>query len=167
MNLKLRALEPSDLDLLYNVENDKSLWVYSNTKSPFSKHILGKFIQNSHFDITEHKQLRLVICDEYTSYGYIDFFDYDLVNRRVGLGIIIFKEYRSKGIGTISLSLAEDYLINFVPIHQIYANISSENFESVALFEKNGFKLIGLKKDWIYFNNEFKDELQYQKILTK
>ena len=36
MNLKLRALEPNDLELVYEVENDKSLWIYSNTSSPFS-----------------------------------------------------------------------------------------------------------------------------------
>ena len=44
MNLKLRALEPNDLELIYEVENDKSLWVYSNTASPFSRHTLKKFI---------------------------------------------------------------------------------------------------------------------------
>ena len=43
----LRALEPDDLDLLYDIENDKSLWKYSNTSSPFSKHNLKKFIENS------------------------------------------------------------------------------------------------------------------------
>ena len=42
----LRALEPNDLDLLYDIENDKSLWKYSNTSSPFSKHSLKKFIEN-------------------------------------------------------------------------------------------------------------------------
>ena len=64
MNLKLRALEPNDLELVYEVENDKSLWIYSNTSSPFSRHSLKKFIENSHLDIIEHKQLRLVISDE-------------------------------------------------------------------------------------------------------
>ena len=63
MNLKLRALEPSDLDLIYDVENDKSLWKYSNISSPFSRHTLKKFIESSHLDIIEHKQLRLVICE--------------------------------------------------------------------------------------------------------
>ena len=74
MNLKLRALEPNDLELIYEVENDKSLWVYSNTASPFSRHTLKKFIENSHLDIIEHKQLRLVITDDKQSYGFIDVF---------------------------------------------------------------------------------------------
>ena len=167
MNLKLRALEPNDLELVYEVENDKSLWVYSNTSSPFSRHTLKKFIENSHLDIIEHKQLRLVIADDEQSYGFIDLYDYDFINRRVGLGIIIFKKYRSKGIGLSSLQLTENYLLEHVPIHQVYANISSKDKESISLFEKSGFVNIGLKKDWIFYNNKFNDELLFQKILNK
>ena len=167
MNLKLRALEPNDLELVYEVENDKSLWVYSNTSSPFSRHTLKKFIENSHLDIIEHKQLRLVIADDEQSYGFIDLYDYDFINRRVGLGIIIFKKYRSKGIGLSSLQLTENYLLEHVPIHQVYANISSANKESISLFEKSKYVNVGLKKDWIFYNNKFNDELLFQKILNK
>tara|TARA_Y100000389_G_scaffold50853_1_gene46559 strand:- start:1694 stop:2197 length:504 start_codon:yes stop_codon:yes gene_type:complete len=167
MTLKLRALEPYDLEMVYDIENDKSLWVYSNTTSPFSRHTLKKFIENSHLDIIEHKQLRLVIADDDNSYGFIDLYDYDFINRRVGLGIIIFKKYRSKGIGLISLQLTEDYLLEHVPIHQVYANISSTNKESISLFEKSDFVNVGLKKDWIFYNNQFNDELLFQKILNK
>ena len=167
MNLKLRALEPNDLELVYEVENDKSLWVYSNTSSPFSRHTLKKFIENSHLDIIEHKQLRLVIADDEQSYGFIDLYDYDFINRRVGVGIIIFKKYRSKGIGLSSLQLTENYLLEHVPIHQVYANISSTNKESISLFEKSKYVNVGLKKDWIFYNNKFNDELLFQKILNK
>jgi len=167
MNLKLRALEPNDLELIYEVENDKSLWVYSNTASPFSRYTLKKFIENSHLDIIEHKQLRLVITDDEQSYGFIDLYDYDFINRRVGVGIIIFKKYRSKGIGLSSLQLTENYLLEHVPIHQVYANISSTNKESISLFEKSKYVNVGLKKDWIFYNNKFNDELLFQKILKK
>ena len=167
MNLSLRALEPDDLELVYDVENDKSLWVYSNTTSPFSNHTLKKFIENSHLDIIEHKQLRMVIADDKKSCGFIDLYDYDFVNRRVGVGIIIFEKYRSKGIGLSSLKLTEKYLLEHVPIHQLYANISSRNKESISLFEKSGFVNVGLKKDWIFYNNKFNDELLFQKILNK
>ncbi|HAV55970.1 MAG TPA: GNAT family N-acetyltransferase, partial [Aequorivita sp.] len=36
----LRALELSDLDFLYILENDESLWEVSNTTTPYSKYIL-------------------------------------------------------------------------------------------------------------------------------
>ena len=164
----LRALEPDDLDILYDTENDKSLWRYSNTSSPFSKHSLKKFIENSHLDIIEHNQVRLVLSDKNNlPFGFIDLFKYDMINKRAGVGIIIFEKYRSRGLGSISLDLIENYVKKYIPIHQLYANISSENIESIKLFEKHNYLKVGNKKDWIYYNNKYFDELLYQKILDK
>ena len=164
----LRALEPNDLDILYATENDKSLWKYSNTSSPFSKHSLKKFIENSHLDIIEHNQVRLVLSDKNNlPFGFIDLFKYDMTNKRAGVGIIIFEKYRSRGLGSISLDLIENYVKKYIPIHQLYANISSENIESIKLFEKHNYLKVGNKKDWIYYNNKYFDELLYQKILDK
>tara|TARA_B100001146_G_scaffold68152_1_gene60302 strand:+ start:12912 stop:13430 length:519 start_codon:yes stop_codon:yes gene_type:complete len=164
----LRALEPNDLDILYATENDKSLWKYSNTSSPFSKHSLKKFIENSHLDIIEHNQVRLVLSDKNNlPFGFIDLFKYDMINKRAGVGIIIFEKYRSRGLGSISLDLIENYVKKYIPIHQLYANISSENIESIKLFEKHNYLKVGNKKDWIYYNNKYFDELLYQKILDK
>lgn len=36
-DIRLRALEPEDLELLYSWENNLSYWVISNTITPFSK----------------------------------------------------------------------------------------------------------------------------------
>jgi diamine N-acetyltransferase len=164
----LRALEPDDIDILYDTENDKSLWKYSNTSSPFSKHSLKKFIENSHLDIIEHKQVRLVLSDKNNSpFGFIDLFKYDMINKRAGVGVIIFEKYRSRGFGSISLDLIENYVKKYIPIHQLYANISSENIESIKLFEKHNYLKVGNKKDWIYYNNKYFNELLYQKILDK
>jgi len=164
----LRALEPDDLDILYDTENDKSLWKYSNTSSPFSKHSLKKFIENSHLDIIEHKQVRLVLSDKNNlPFGFIDLFKYDMINKRAGVGVIIFEKYRSKGLGSISLDLIENYVKKYIPIHQLYANISTENIESIKLFEKHNYLKVGNKKDWIFYNNKYFDELLYQKILGK
>ena len=38
--INLRALEPEDLEFLYQIENDESFWEISHTKTPFSKYIL-------------------------------------------------------------------------------------------------------------------------------
>ena len=36
-NIHLRALEPEDLDFLYEIENNESIWEVSNTQTPYSK----------------------------------------------------------------------------------------------------------------------------------
>ena len=138
---------------------------FSNTSSPFSKHSLKKFIENSHLDIIEHKQVRLVLSDKNNlPFGFIDLFKYDMTNKRAGVGIIIFEKYRSRGLGSISLDLIENYVKKYIPIHQLYANISTENINSQHLFETCGFEKIGVKKDWTFVSGTYKDELLYQII---
>ena len=60
-NIELRALEPSDVDLLYQWENNEELWHLSNTVAPFSRFVLEQYVMDSHQDIFTTKQLRLMI----------------------------------------------------------------------------------------------------------
>ena len=39
-DIYLRALEPEDLDFLYEVENNESIWELSTTIVPYSKYVL-------------------------------------------------------------------------------------------------------------------------------
>ena len=59
--IRLRALEPEDVNILYKWENDTEIWKVSNTVAPFSKHMLRQFIENQQRDIYETRQLRLII----------------------------------------------------------------------------------------------------------
>ena len=47
----LRALEPEDLELLYSIENDDSIWKIGASNVPYSKYVLRDYIANSHNDI--------------------------------------------------------------------------------------------------------------------
>ena len=58
-DIMLRALEPEDLELLYEWENNEIYWTLSNTVAPFSKFILKRYLENSHKNIYETGQLRL------------------------------------------------------------------------------------------------------------
>ena len=63
-NITLRPLEPGDIDLLYEWENNMAIWELSNTKTPFSRHILAQYLVEAAKDIYETKQLRLIIQNE-------------------------------------------------------------------------------------------------------
>lgn len=162
----LRALEPEDLFFLQDLENNEEYWGLSNTQTPYSKYTLENYIQNAQQDIYEAKQLRLVICNnDHANLGLIDLFDFDPKNQRAGIGIII-KEPKNRRQGTASeaLSLLINYCFRILDLHQIYANVSDANTASLKLFDSKGFKKVGLKKDWIYFNSEYSDEWLLQLI---
>lgn len=162
----LRALEPEDLHFLYELENDTSVWEISGTTTPYSKHVLQMYLDNAHRDIYEVKQLRLCICDlKDKAVGLIDLFNFDPKNSRVGLGILIKNlDNRNQGIGNEAIKLIVEYAFTSLDIHQIYANVAEDNEVSIHVFNKLGFKKVGIKKDWILVNGNYKNEVLFQKI---
>ena len=170
----LRALEPSDINFLYILENTEALWEVSNTSTPYSKYILEQYLENSHRDIYEVKQLRLVICTIQNEevVGFIDLFDFNPKHLKVGVGIVIFaKEHKQRGFASEALKLTSNYAFQHLNVHQIYAGITEDNSASIKLFETAGFEKTGVKRDWIFSKTltadqqrKFKDEFFYQLI---
>jgi len=167
INIQLRALEPTDLDFLYQLENDEYVWEVSNTSAPFSQYILKQYLENSHKDIFEVKQSRLVICtsENEKAIGCIDLFDFDSKHHRVGVGVVIStEEDKKKGYASEALQLLCNYAFTHLNVHQVYANIPEDNTPSIQLFEKSGFIKSGTKIDWIQSQGSYKNELHYQLI---
>jgi diamine N-acetyltransferase len=166
-NIRFRALEPDDIDLLYEWENDARIWELSNTCEPFSKYILAKYIKESQRDIYETRQLRMIIETlEGKAVGAIDLFEFDPFHLRAGVGILIHDEKdRKHGYATNAIKLICDYAAVFLKLHQLFANISEDNLASIQLFTSNGFEICGTKKDWRQTSDGWKNENMYQKIL--
>lgn len=166
IHINLRPLEPEDLQFLYDSENDEINWKVSGTQVPYSKFILKNYIENSHQDIYEAKQLRLVIEDKQTkeTVGMIDLFDFEPLHKRAGIGILVLKQFQNKGFASEAIQLLISYAFYTLNLHQLFANITTDNKNSIRLFEKFNFHLIGIKKDWIFYNQKFYNEATYQLI---
>jgi diamine N-acetyltransferase len=166
-SIRLRALEPEDVDVLYRWENDTTVWKVSNTVAPFSKHVLRRFIEEQRQSIYETGQLRLIVEQrgEERAIGAIDLFDIDPYNRRAGVGILIYEE-RDKGRGYASAALAMliRYCFEILILNQIYCNVPSGNGASLALFQGRGFTVVGIKKEWIKTTADWQDEIMLQLI---
>ena len=157
--IKLRALEPEDLDALYKWENDTELWKVGATIAPYSKFALKEYIADSQFDIFHSKQLRLMIVwkENNEQAGTIDLYDFDPVNLRAGVGILIDVAYRKKQIGLQALELTKDYAFNFLFLKQLYAYIPKRNGISLKLFSKAGYSNTACLKEWIKTGESFDD----------
>ncbi len=168
-HIKLRALEPEDLNFLFKAENDYNFWEVSNTQKPFSKYILKQYLENSHLDIYEAKQLRMVIVEKESNdnIGFIDLFDFSPQHKRAGVGILIIEKFQNKGYAFQTLELLIEYAFAILQLNQVYANIITDNTKSISLFTKLNFNQVGIKKDWIINKGEFKDVAFYQLINQK
>lgn len=149
--VKLRALEKKDIDVLYKWENDIEIWKVSNTLVPYSKYILHKYLECSHLDIYEAKQLRLLIeTKEHKAVGTIELFDFDPFHERVGIGVLIAdKTDRRKKYAFHALKILLNYTFKILQLRQVYCNIATDNMASLDLFKKLEFEIIGEKKAWL------------------
>lgn len=165
-HILLRAPELSDLDSLYLWENDSSLWHLSHTLIPFSRFDLEQFILQSNHDIYEEKQFRFMIEIQESKEvaGCIDIFDFDAHNQRAGIGILLDEKFREKGIASSALTLIIEYAFNHLRLHQLYCNILSSNTKSMILFKKKHFSIIGVKKEWVFLEGKYHDEILLQLI---
>lgn len=164
--IRLRALEPEDLDTLYRWENDTDIWTVSNAVEPYSRYILKEYIAYSDKTIYEKKQLRLMITlnENDKIVGAIDIFDFDVHNRRAGIGILIDGAYRQKGYAGIALDLVKEYCFNFLHLNQLYAHITSDNGSSRALFTTHNFTQAGVLRSWLRNESGFVDVEIFQLI---
>lgn len=168
-NIKLRALEPEDLDILYKWENNTQLWIHGNTLAPYPKLALREYIATTQMaDIYEAKQLRLMIECKQTKavIGTIDMYDCDFHHRKAGIGILIEEAFRKQDFATMTLNLISKYAFEFLRLNQLYAYIAEDNTQSLKLFEKVGYQNSSILKEWIFCESQYKDVYIYQLINT-
>lgn len=163
--LKLRAIEPEDLDLLYSWENDSEIWTAGNTRVPYSKFQLKEYIAQATHDIYENGFLRLMMTEIQSgkAVGVVDLFDFDIHQGRVGLGLLVSKEHRNRGYAVESLRIVESYVFDFLKINQLYVQIAESNMASRKIFETD-YELHGYLKNWIKTPEGFENILTYQKF---
>lgn len=171
-NIKLRALEPEDLQFIYRWENNSHIWRVSETTTPYSKFVIKQYLANAEKDIYEAKQLRLMI-DTYqdgmfvATVGTVDLFDFDPFNNRAGLGIMLEDHYQGNGFAYETLQLLIEYCFDFLHLNQLYCHIPANNGPSLKLFRKCGFKESGILKSWLRSVDGYMDEYILQLLSSK
>lgn len=163
----LRALEAEDLDFLYLMENDAALWTVSDTVTPISRYTLRQYLDNAAADWQEVRQLRLVVCatDDQRAVGTVDLFDYQARHQRAGIGIALLPTEQGRGYAQAALQLVITYARTTLHLHQLYCTIATDNVRSIYLFEKAGFTVVGLRKQWLRKADGWQDVLEYQCIV--
>lgn len=161
--ITLRNAEPEDAERIYRWENNRDIWRVSGTHVPYSRFQIEQFLLGDN-DIAAQKQLRLMIdlTENGQTIGCIDIYDYDAINGRAGLGILIDKAYRRQGFAKAALALCIDYLFHDLLLHQVYCSIDETNTESQQLFVDQGFEMIGRRKEWLKTAEGWLDVLEYQ-----
>ena len=163
----LRALEPTDLDVLYRWENDTALWAVSDTIAPYSREALWSYLQQYTGDLYAQRQLRLMVTltTDGTPVGTVDFLNFDPLNNRAELGLFIAIDYRGKGLGRQALERLTTYAREHLGLRQLYVFIALDNEVCLQLFESYGYRRVGVLQSWVKRGNNYRDVALLQMIL--
>ena len=155
----LRSLEPTDIEVLYKWENDTDLWTVSNIMAPSPKSYVWQYLQNYDSDIYKTQQLRLMVTltESGEAVGTLDLTNFDPLNNRAEIGILIDKDHEGKGLGHEALKLIVGYVRDYLGLFQLYALVPVDNTACASLFKDHGFVASGLLKKWINHGNEQHD----------
>ena len=164
--MRLRALEPIDVDTLYRWENNPAVWGVGSTLAPYSRKQLWDYIDSYDGDIYSAKQLRLMIdLPGGETLGTVDLYDFDAANSRCAVGILIAPPYRRQGYGRAALDALADYCRTRLSLHQLYCIAGADNIASRTLFERAGYTISGRLRSWLRSANTYTDAYIYQKML--
>ncbi len=162
----LAAPELEDLDFLYDLENNRELWKYSQTRVPISKTTLKAYLENiSKEPSLCTDQIRFIIKHKDISVGCIDLYEIDHLNKKAGVGVCITDNCRNKGFAKQALEQLLVYSKEHLLLNQIYAETAVDNKCSYALFEACNFKRVAELKQWRQNQYGFQDVLIYQFLL--
>lgn len=162
----LRAMEPEDLDLLYLVENDESVWNTGTTNVPYSRYALTNYIANCTSDIFTDKQVRLMVENEkHEVVGIVDVMNFEPQHLRAELGIIIRKEWQGKGFAQAAIAHLIDYARKVIHLHQLYAVVSEENITCLNVLQVCGFERSALLHDWLFDGQNYVNAYVLQRKL--
>ena len=191
--MQLRAIEPEDLELLYSIENDISLWWIGAQTAPISRYHLREYIANNENDIYKDEQVRYIIeisqedflAGKYggegseegrlmgeqgkgnIAVGIIDLFNFSPQHNRAEIGIAILKQFQGRGIAQKAIILLAEISKEIIHLNQIYAIVPEKHKTSLNMLEKTGFVYGGTLKKWLFNGEKYSDATIMQLFLKK
>jgi diamine N-acetyltransferase len=159
-------MEPEDLDLLYRIENDQTLWSVGTTNVPYSRYVLHDYIANASDDIYTDRQVRFIIENGVgETVGTIDITNFDAKNLRAEVGIVVVSNHRRQGYASGALRQIIDYSLRVLHLHQLYAVISNDNEAAFQLFRNAGFQESSQLKEWLFDGKKYQSAVLMQIFL--
>lgn len=163
--LALRAVEPEDAELMWEIENDSSQWSDCGIYAPLSHRNLKEYAVGYEADPFRAGQLRLIIENQGKVCGIADLYDISVINRTAFVGIYIHPDCRCRGIGSEAIQLLEQYSYQILNLRILAAKIISGNKTSADIFSKSGYRKCGTLNGWILSGGSIRDLDIYTKSL--
>lgn len=145
----------------------------------FKDNEVTKYSNNQYYEIDLNSQKKYVksclksdSCDlfgiffENLHIGNILINEISILHKRAQISYVIGnKNYWSKGIGTKAIKFIVEKARSEYKLKKIYASCSDANIASKTILKKNGFIVEGKRKQHLFYQNKWHDQIDFGLIL--
>ena len=156
--VRLRAVEPADLERVYTWINDREVTRYLTARYPMSHVDEERWIQKAS---TSTFGLGVTLAIETKAgdhIGNIDLHRSHPEDRKCGLGIMLGdKERWSQGFGTDAMVTLLRFAFHEMNLHRVWLTVHQDNDRAMACYRKCGFVEEARQRQDIYTQGRYLD----------
>lgn len=144
--LVLRKIEPDDVDALFAIYSDETLFRYTPGSARKTRDAVSNMVGHFQRDFDKRKIIFMGIClagDPGHIVGVAEIFDYDRKVNCITIGYRLHRAFWSRGIATEAVRMMVGYLFTEIGINRIQAYVMPENTRSHSVLLRNGFQKEG------------------------
>lgn len=165
-NYKLLLLTEKHIETIYHWNIEEKHFEYYTCRPLKLCKSFEEYASKTLKAISEKKEIIYVLVkkgDCNRPLGKLRLFDINTRNRSAEFGYYLPHNSRGHGLGSVMLSkfIQTSFKDDELKLNKIYATTSSNNYPSIKLLEKYGFKLDGRLREHYWINENKYDQLIY------
>jgi len=164
MSLSLKKIELEDASFISNLFNDKDNVKYMSTIVRCIDHTTEEIEEEIKDSEEEFEQLFIVLDENNNKVGHAGIDDIDDHDMRGEIFFVIDKKFQGKGYGKEIVKLLLDYGFDNLKLNSLFASVAVLNKSAINVILVNGFKKIGVRREFNKIDDEFIDELFFDMI---
>jgi UDP-4-amino-4,6-dideoxy-N-acetyl-beta-L-altrosamine N-acetyltransferase len=156
-NLSLRQIVPEDYALITQWNFDPEITRYFSPRPSFSEELQKQWFENLLNDKTKLKFM-IIPKNKRDAIGMVGLQNINRVHERAEIGISIGdNKWLGKGLGTDAVKTLLSFSFEELKLHQIRAEVFTENTNAIRLFIRCGFKSDGILRHYWKKEGVFRD----------
>ncbi|MGX8795535.1 GNAT family N-acetyltransferase [Fusibacter sp. JL298sf-3] len=162
--VRLRAMQPEDWEEhYYNCFDSEArrMLQYELELPPTISDNKSEIEGFSNFNAESRRLMFTIETLDGTNVGSFNLNGIDERNGTFGIGIQIGRDYRGKGYGTSAMRLLLNYAFNERRLNKFNVSVIEGNIGSATMLEKLGCKQEGIRREVIFTDGVYKDEIFY------
>ena len=156
--VRLRPLEPADLEREYRWINDREVTRYLAARYPIAMEQEERWLRELPANDFTHGVRLAIETKDGVHIGNLDLHQPNVEDRKAGLGIMIGdKDYWSNGYGTDAIVTLLRFGFEQMNLHRVWLHVFEFNERAIACYKKCGFQIEGRLREHRYSEGRYWD----------